>query len=78
MIVERYRHLMTEKSDYFWQKRNEQMVQAMYDSINRKLGSDFYNNENVKAAISETEKKVLAGKISAYQGAAELLDIFKG
>jgi len=77
-IVERYRYMMTEKSDYFWQKRNEQMVQAMYDSINRKLGSDFYNNENVKAAISETEKKVLAGKISAYQGAAELLDIFKG
>lgn len=75
-IIERYTK-MTQESEYFWRKRNEQMVQAMYDSINRKLSSDFYNNDLVKAAVSDTEKKILAGKISAYQGAAALLELFK-
>jgi len=76
-IIERYRKNMTGDSDYFWHKRSEQMVQAMYDSINRKLGSEFYNNKQVKAAIKKIEKKVLAGNISAYQGAGLLLELFK-
>jgi LAO/AO transport system kinase len=76
-IVERFRSTMTEGNDYFWQKRSEQMVQTMYDSINRQLSNGFYDNVKVKEVILETEKKVLSGKISAYQAAAHLLEIFR-
>jgi len=76
-IVERYRSAMTKESDYFFHKRNEQMVHAMYDSINRKLSSDFYNNAQVKASVAGIEKQVLEGKMSAYQAAASLLETFR-
>jgi len=76
-IVERYRKSMTEESDFFAHKRKEQTVQTMYDSINRQLNSGFYNDKSVKNAIEKTEKDVLSGKLSAYQAAGNLLDIFK-
>ena len=72
-IVERYRSTMTEESDYFYRKRREQTVQAMYDSINQQLKSRFFDQDEVKQRIKELEKKVLAGKMSAYQAAGELL-----
>jgi LAO/AO transport system kinase len=76
-LVENYRSMMTGENDYLWRKRSEQMVQTMYDSINRRLSTSFYNNAKVKEAISETEKAVLSGKMSAYQAAEKLLEIFK-
>ena len=76
-IIERFRSTMTEGNDYIWHKRSEQMVETMYDSINRQLSNGFYDNVKVKEVILETEKKVLSGKISAYQAAAHLLEIFR-
>lgn len=75
-IIEKYRSSMSAGSNYFSLKRQEQMVQAMYDSINRQLSSDFYNNPKVKQLITETEKDILAGRLSAYQAAAKLLGIY--
>ncbi len=74
-IIERYRSMMTGESKYFQRKRKEQMVQTMYDSINRQLKSHFFGNEKVKLRMKELEKQVLSGNISAYQAAAELLKI---
>jgi LAO/AO transport system kinase len=76
-IIEDFRSMMTIDSDFLQRKRSEQMVQTMYDSINRQLSNDFYENDRVKEAISETEKEVLTGKISAYQAAIKLLTLFK-
>ncbi len=74
-IIEQYRSTMTKEHNYFHKKRNEQTVQAMYDTIDRQLKSRFFGNEAIKKRISKLEKEVLSGKISAYQAAAELLEI---
>ncbi|MCK5766140.1 MAG: methylmalonyl Co-A mutase-associated GTPase MeaB, partial [Bacteroidales bacterium] len=70
-IIERYRSMMTGDSDYFYLKRREQTVHAMYDSIDRQLKDRFFGDDKVKQRIKELEKKVLAGKMSAYQAAGE-------
>ena len=74
-IVEQYRSTMTSTSDYLYRKRREQTVHAMYDSINQQLKDRFFGNEEVKKKITQIEKDVLAGKISAYQAAGEMLKI---
>jgi len=76
-IIERYRSMMTEDNDYFNLKRREQTVQAMYDSINLQLKDRFFGDDKVKHRIKEIEKQVLAGKMSAYQAAGELIEISK-
>ena len=76
-IVEKYRSYTTTKNDYFYHKRREQMVQTMYDSIDRQLKDRFYGNDVIKEKIIETEKLVLDGRISAYQAAADLLKASK-
>lgn len=76
-IIEQYRSTMTKERNYFHTKRNEQTVQAMYDTIDRQLKSRFFGDETIKKRISTLEKEVLSGKISAYQAAAELLEISK-
>ena len=74
-IIEQYRSMMTIENNYFFQKRKEQTVQTMYDSIDQQLNERFYRNEAVKKMIAQLEKDVLSGKISAYQAAGELLRI---
>ena len=76
-IVEKFHKAMAADSDHFYRKRREQTVQTMYDSINSQLMDDFYNNDEVKDAIGRTEKDVLEGKLTAYQAATRLLDIFR-
>jgi len=74
-VIEQYRSMMTTENNFFFQKRKEQTVQTMYDSIDQQLNERFYRNEAVKKRIAQIEKDVLAGKISAYQAAGELLKI---
>ncbi len=71
-IIEEYRRKMSVESNYFHQKRQEQTVQTMYDTIDQHLKDGFYGNVEIKQKILELEKQVLAGKISAYQAAGEL------
>lgn len=75
-IIEKYRSEMTEESDYFFQKRREQSVQSMYDSINQQLADNFYNAAGLKEQIHEVEKQVLKGNISAYKASQMLLDLY--
>lgn len=76
-IVERFHKAMATESDHFYRKRREQTVQTMYDSINGQLMDDFYNKEEMKEAIGMIEQDVLMGKLTAYQAATRLLDIFR-
>lgn len=76
-IIENYRKMTGSQSNYFVKKRQEQMVQTMHDSIDSQLRDRFYGDENIKSRIADLEKMVLQGNISAYQAAAELLDLRK-
>jgi LAO/AO transport system kinase len=74
-MVERYRNIMSGEHGYFFHKRREQAVQAMYDSINSQLTDRFYTDMDVKKMLPDIEKEVFAGKISAYQAATKLLGL---
>lgn len=74
-IIEQYRELTGVRNNYFYLKRQEQMVQTMYDSIDSQLRERFYGDEAIKARIRQLEKMVLEGKMSAYQASAELLNM---
>lgn len=72
-IIEKYRDMMTKEGDFFFIKRKEQTVQTMYDSIDQQLKDRFFGNEIVKEKLVKLEQDVLAGRISAYQAAGEIL-----
>jgi len=71
-IIEEYHRKMSVEGNHFHQKRQEQTVQTMYDTIDQQLKDGFYGNEKIKKKILELEKLVLEGKMSAYQAALRL------
>ncbi len=64
----------TRKSGYFEEKRREQAVVRMHDTINESLGYSFHNNEGVRALLPEVEKQLLQGTITSFKAAKSLLD----
>jgi len=73
--IGQYRQMMSAGNDYFFVKRREQTVQTMYDTIRQQLSDRFFNNEEVRKRLVQLEKEVLAGRVSAYQAATELLSM---
>lgn len=67
----------TKESNFFTYKRTSQSKYWMYESINEKLKSDFYNNEIIEKLLEETEKKVLSNEVSSFIGAKNLLEKYK-
>lgn len=65
---------LVKKNGYFQHKRNEQSKFWMYETINDRLKSDFYQNEELKKMTSEIEKKVLGEEMSSFIAARELLE----
>lgn len=66
----------TRDNGYFSQKRTFQSKYWMYESINEKLKSDFYNNEIIQKMLIETENRVLSNEISSFIAAKNLLDTY--
>ncbi|MCK9180685.1 MAG: methylmalonyl Co-A mutase-associated GTPase MeaB [Bacteroides sp.] len=61
---------------YFDIRRNEQNMFWMYETINEKLRSHFYNNMEIESLLAEQEKEVKQGKITCFQAANNLLDTY--
>lgn len=74
-MVEEYIQL-TKANGYFEENRNRQAHHWMYETINNQLQDRFYNHDDVKKALSETEKEVLKGEMSSFKAAQKLLDIY--
>jgi LAO/AO transport system kinase len=64
------------KSGYLDEKRARQDVQMMLDTIEGTLKSNFYENELIKDMILLTENDVENKRISAYEGARRLLELY--
>lgn len=62
------------KNNYFDKNRSEQAKYWMYETINERLKSNFYHNENIKKSLPEFENNVLEHKISSFIAAHKLLD----
>ena len=61
-------------NQYFQHRRNEQSKFWMYETINEQLRKNFYQNEEIKTLLEESEKKVLKEEISSFIAAKRLLD----
>jgi LAO/AO transport system kinase len=61
---------------YFQHRRNEQSKFWMYETINEHLRNSFYQNEQIKTLMAESEIKVLKEEISSFVAAKKLLDLY--
>lgn len=64
----------TKDNGYFEFRRNEQSKYWMYETINEKLRSNFYNDPIIQGQLSQSERAVLAGEKTSFTAAKELLD----
>ena len=64
---------MTRESGFFEERRKEQAVIRMHDTIIDQLRNSFYNNDEIKAMSIDLEKKLRKGEITSYKAAWEML-----
>jgi len=67
---------LVKKSGYFQQKRQEQELKIMFQSINNRLKDRFYENPEIAKQLEISKEKVLSGKTNAYREAAALLEMY--
>jgi len=67
---------VTSDNGYFRLNRSEQARYWMFETIDEQLKSNFYHNPIVKASIREMEAKVLKTKISSFEAARQLLELY--
>jgi len=59
---------------YFDTRRNQQAKYWMYETINEKLKTHFYQEHSIKSQLNGIEDRVLKGEVSSFQAAQTLLD----
>ncbi len=74
-MIDRYFEAVT-ASGYFEQKRRAQERYWMYETINEKLRSHFYNDPDVSAMLEQKERNVRAARQSSFAAAADVLDYY--
>ena len=65
------------KNGFFEKKRTYQSKYWMYESINEKLKSNFYNNRIIQQLLQDAEQRVLKNEQSSFIAANQLLDTYK-
>lgn len=66
----------TKGNGYFDTKRKQQARYWMYETINETLKSDFYDYAPVKDNRNNIENDVFNGKITSFEAAYKLLDLY--
>ncbi|HMM03907.1 MULTISPECIES: methylmalonyl Co-A mutase-associated GTPase MeaB [unclassified Dysgonomonas] len=64
------------KSGYFEHRRNSQSRFWMYETINERLKSNFYNDPEVQKELILCESQVLNSHMSSFVAANKVLDIY--
>ncbi|NTW46596.1 MAG: methylmalonyl Co-A mutase-associated GTPase MeaB, partial [Chlorobaculum sp.] len=65
------------RSGEWAEQRREQLRHLLHAIAEERLKREFYNMPQVKAATAQVERQVLAGQLSPFSGAIELLKAFK-
>jgi len=65
---------ITKSNGWFWERRREQAVTRMHETILDNLKHSFYSHPEVVALLPELEKKLHEGEITSYKPASILLD----
>jgi LAO/AO transport system kinase len=64
---------ITRQSGYFEEKRKQQVVMRMHDTIVENLKSSFYNSEEIKRMSKDMEDQLRKGTITSYKAASDML-----
>jgi len=64
---------MTKKSGYFDERRKQQAVIRMHDTILENLKSSFYNTEDILKMSAGLERQLYEGTITSYKAAQNML-----
>lgn len=65
---------ITKQSGYFEERRKQQAVIRMHDTILENLKSSFYNSDKIKRMSTEIENQLRAGTITSYKAAWNMLN----
>jgi LAO/AO transport system kinase len=68
----------TKSSGYWDERRKQQSVIRMHDTILEYLNNSFYNNEEVKIIKPRLENMLRKGKITSYRAALYLIEKYLG
>lgn len=74
-MIDRYIDFVR-NNGYFDYRRNEQSKYWMYETINDRLKSNFYNNELIQSQLKILEQDVLNTRISSFAAASKILDLY--
>lgn len=66
----------TKENGYFEYKRNNQSKYWMYETINDRLKSHFYNDPEIQKELASCEKEVLNSQMSSFTAAAHVLKTY--
>ena len=67
---------ITQANGWFLQNRREQAKRWLHEHLEQELKRLFFSKENVRQNLERIERAVVAGEMSAVNGAGELLRIF--
>lgn len=62
---------------YFEQNRKDQSLYWFHEAIDNRLKESFYGDNKIKKKLPGIEQKIMEGKISPFQAAANLISRFK-
>jgi LAO/AO transport system kinase len=66
-----------QENGWFAQKRQQQNLHWLHDTIKQSLEEQFYNHSAVKKQLENIENQVKSGQIPAITGALELLNLYQ-
>ena len=69
---------VTKSNGWFWERRREQAVTRMHETIIDTLKQSFYTHPEVAAMLPKLEKLLREGEVTSYKPAAMLLDKYFG
>ena len=64
----------TKSNGYFWERRREQAVTRMHETVIDALKFSFYSNPEIMAMLPAIEKQLREGETTSYKPAVILLD----
>jgi LAO/AO transport system kinase len=67
---------LTKDNGYFERKREQQLMDALHETINYQLVSRFYSDPTIALMLKSYKEKMLLSHLSPYAAAQELLQIY--
>jgi LAO/AO transport system kinase len=64
----------TKKNGYFYQKRQQQNLRILDETIENTLKERFYNSPGMEERIEKARRDILENKVSAYSAAERLVE----